>query len=99
MQTESKGTTDIIPFFSKFIYGTALINKTGIIAVLSKMISVSDDQKLVLGITPDVISQFDLTNNGITDFVFTDRFDQKLKFIIRDASGSADKLFTINLNT
>lgn len=99
LQTESKGTTDIIPFFSKFVYGTALINKTGIIAILSKMISVSDDQKLVLGITPDVISQFDLTNNGITDFVFTDRFDQKLKFIIRDASGSADKLFTINLNT
>ena len=90
--------SDIIPFFSKFVYGSAFINKTGRINILSSVTSFSDNQTLALGAAPNAISKFDLTDNGITDLMFIDDYDQSIKFIIRNAAGFPEKLFTVSLN-
>lgn len=98
IHTESKGTVEIIPFFSKFVYGSAYINKSGSINILSKITSLSDDQTLVMGVKPEVISKFDFSDNGINDLLFIDDYDQSVKFIVRDATGFPEKLFSIPLN-
>lgn len=97
IQKKEKGIVDIIPFFSKFVYGAAYINKNGKINILSSVAATSDDQQLAIGIEPNLITSFDHINNGIVDFAFTDNFDKKLKFIIRNNAGLPEKLFGINL--
>ena len=96
--TRDKGTVDIIPFFSKFVYGSAMLNKNGKVSILSKTTSISDNQTLAVGIAPNIISSFDLSDNGIIDLMFTDDEDQALKFIIRDAAGYPEKYFSAKLN-
>jgi hypothetical protein len=98
LHTKKDGIVDIIPFFSKFVYGSAFINKSGEVSVLSRVMSLSDDQDIALGVAPEVISKFDLTDNGIVDLMFIDNFDQTLKFVIRDPAGFPDKLYTVNLS-
>lgn len=98
IHTENSGIVDIIPFFSKFVYGAAFINENGQLNILSKILSLSDDQTLALGKAPYTVSRFDITDNGINDLIFIDHSDQTINFIIRDASGYPDKLFSVNLN-
>lgn len=91
-------STEIIPFFSKFVYGSAFINTNGSVNILSKITSLSESQTLAFGAAPDAISKFDLFDNGIIDLIFIDDFDQAIKFIIRNNSGLPEKIFTVNLN-
>ena len=98
IHTKKSGIVEIIPFFSKFVYGSAFINKTGEVSILSKVTSMSDDQTFAIGVAPNAISKFDLTDNGIIDLMFIDDFDQSLKFIIRDAAGLPEKYFSVSLN-
>jgi len=97
IQKKEKGIVDIIPFFSKFVYGAAYLNELGEVNILSSVVSMSDDQQLAVGINPNLIISFDHTNNGIVDFAFTDKYDKKLKFVIRSNAGLPEKLFTVNL--
>jgi len=97
IQKKKKGIVDLIPFFSKFVYGAAYLNKNGEVSILSSVVSMSDDQQLAIGIEPNLITSFDHINNGIIDFAFTDDYDKKLKFIIRSNAGLPEKLLTINL--
>jgi len=94
---KSIGLTEVIPYFSKFLYGTAYINKNGSISILSTVVSMSDEQDLAVGIEPDLISSFDNGNNGIVDFAFTDNYDGRLKFILRNAAGLPEIFYSINL--
>jgi hypothetical protein len=98
LHTKKDGIVDIIPFFSKFVYGSAFINKFGEVNILSRVMSLSEDQDIVIGVAPEVISKFDLTDNGIVDLMFIDNYDQSLKFIVRDAAGFPDKLYAVNLS-
>ncbi len=95
---KKNGIVSLIPFFSKFVYGSAFINDGGEVSILSKVTSLSDNQSLAIGVSPKEISSFDLLDNGINDLMFIDDYDQSLKFIIRDAAGLPEKLFTANLN-
>ena len=52
---------------------------------------------MAVAIEPDLICSFDLLNNGIIDLAYTDKFDGKIKFILRDAGGLPDKLYSIKL--
>ena len=97
IQKKEKGIVDIIPFFSKFVYGAAYLNKNGKVHILSSVTAMSDDQQMAIGIEPNLITSFDHINNGIVDLAFTDNFDKKLKFIIRNNAGLPEKLFSINL--
>ncbi len=97
IQKKEKGIVDIIPFFSKFVYGAAYLNQNGKVHILSSVALMSDDQQMAIGIEPNLITSFDHTNNGIVDLAFTDIFDKKLKFIIRNNAGLPERLFSINL--
>ncbi len=57
----------------------------------------SDDQRFALAIEPDLICSFDNLNNDIVDLAFTDKFDEEIKFILRDAAGLPEKLYSIKL--
>ncbi len=92
-----KAIKDLIPYFSKFIYGTAIISDKGEIRILSKVNSLSDSQTLAIGIMPDKIIEFDYQDNGISDIAFTDNFNTSLNIILRDAYGLPEKFFSINL--
>lgn len=94
---QEKNVTDVIPFFSKFVYGAAYLNKNGKIEILSKVNSMSDEQKLAISVKPDLLTTFDYQDNGILDFVFTDLYNNSLSFIIRDAAGLPEKYSTIKL--
>ncbi len=97
VQKKQKGIIDVIPFFSKFIYGAAYLNKNGRVYVISSVASMSEDEKLALSIQPNLITSFDHIDNGIIDFAFTDNFDKKLKFILRNNAGLPEKLFAVKL--
>lgn len=97
IQKKEKGIVDVIPFFSKFVYGAAYLNQSGKVHILSSVALMSDDQQMALGVEPNLITSFDHINNGIVDLAFTDNFDKKLKFIIRNNGGLPEKLFSINL--
>ena len=70
---------------------------SGEVNILSAVSSMSDDQKLAIGIEPNLITSFDHIDNGIVDFSFTDEFDKKLKFIIRNTAGLPEKIYEIKL--
>ncbi|MDY0083904.1 MAG: VCBS repeat-containing protein, partial [Ignavibacteriaceae bacterium] len=93
-----KAIKDLIPYFSKFIYGTAIISDKGEIRILSKVTSLSDAQTFAFGIVPDKIIEFDYQDNGITDIAFTDNFNSSLNIILRDAYGLPEKFFSTNLH-
>jgi hypothetical protein len=97
VHTQQKGIVSIIPFFSKFVYGSAFVNENGGFNILSSIQLLSDDQQLAVAVNPTKIFTFDLTDNGINDLMFIDN-DYALNFILRNASGVPDKLFSINLN-
>ena len=97
IQQKKKGIVDVIPFFSKFIYGAAYLNQDGEVSILSTVKSMTDNQKIAIAIEPDLIAPFDHINNGIIDLVFTDEFDRKIKFIIRSAAGLPEKYFAVDL--
>ncbi len=97
IQIKKKGIVDIIPFFSKFVYGAAYLNQNGEVNILSKVNSLSEDQKLAIAVEPDFIASFEHSNNGISDLAFTDKFDRKIKFIVRSAAGLPEKYFEIEL--
>lgn len=99
IQIKKKGVSDLIPYFSKFIYGTAFVGENGEADILSSTKSISDDHNISIGINPTALSVFDLTDNGINDIVFIDDYDQSLKFILRNAAGILEKYYSINMFT
>jgi hypothetical protein len=97
IQKRETGIIDVIPFFSKFVYGAAYLNQNGKMHILSSVVSMSDEQQLAIAIEPKLIASFDHINNGIVDLALVDEFDKKLKLFIRNAAGLPEKYFTINL--
>ena len=97
IQRQENGLVDLIPFYSKFVYGTAYLNTSGKISILSKVNSMSDNQQFAVVVKPTLISTFDNSSNGIKDLVYKDSFDGSLKFIIRDVTGLPDKIFAVKL--
>lgn len=88
---------EIIPFFSRFIYGVASISKTGKIKIVYEFSSFNKDVNLIYGINPIGLQTFDLNNNTLYDFIFIDRFDNKLKFILRNNRGIPSQYFQLEL--
>lgn len=89
--------SDLIPFFTKFIYGAVYLNESGEIGILSEVNSLKDDITISLAILPEDIIDFDYNNNGINDFAFIDKKDRQLKFILRNNVGIPAYYFSIKL--
>ncbi len=91
------GLKDIIPYYSRFIDGIAALSSEGILHTLTHLNSFIDDVDISIGAKPNAISFFDYQNNGITDFCFIDRYDKKLKIILRDIAGIPSLFFSQKL--
>lgn len=88
---------DIIPYYSKFINGLAVISSSGELITVTNLSSVTGDANLVPAIEPAAINYFDTDNNGINDICFIDNYDRSLKFIIRNSSGIPQNYFALRL--
>ncbi len=88
---------DIIPYYSKFINGIALLSNNGKFFLISNLASISEEARIVSGAYPTSISFFDRDNNGITDICFIDGYNKSLNLITRSSSGIPETWFTIPL--
>lgn len=79
--------SDMVPYYSKFINGIALLSSKGFVYTISRLTSMTGDVSLALGADPGAISSFDTENNGINDICFIDNFDNYLKLVVRNNAG------------
>jgi len=94
---KKEGITNLIPFYSKFVNGIALISSRGYIYSITNLSGITEEVNISLGAEPGAISSFDLSNNGINDLVFIDNFDNSLKLIVRNNAGIPSVLYTAKL--
>ncbi|MCL6493778.1 MAG: VCBS repeat-containing protein [Ignavibacterium sp.] len=92
---KTSSVSEIIPFFSKFVYGAAYITDDGELGILSEVNSFKDDVVLALSISPEEIILFDYNNNGINDFAIVDNKSKQLRFILRNNFGIPAYYFAI----
>jgi hypothetical protein len=88
---------DIIPYYSRFINGIALISQKGYLYIESSLLSMAGDFDISLGAEPTAVSYFDLENNGIIDFCFIDKFTNALDLVARSNSGIPSMLYSTKL--
>ena len=84
--------SNLIPFYSKFINGIALISPDGNLYTITNLETISDNTNISLGAKPSAINYFDYGNNGIYDICYIDNFTKTLDFIVRNSAGTP-KLF------
>jgi len=94
---KNEGLSDLITFYSKFVNGVACLSGDGKINLISKVSSFSEEQTLALALKPSLLNVFDYLNNGVIDFAFVNDENNSLNFILRDASGLPENIFTIEL--
>jgi|GEM_PF-511712 len=88
---------DLIPYYSRFLNGIALLSSEGYLYTISRIQSLTDDISLSLGAEPGAISYFDTDNNGINDICFIDNFNNYLKLVVRNNSGIPWTLYRTRL--
>jgi FG-GAP-like repeat len=86
---------DIIPYYSKFINGIALVSENGKLDLISNLSSFSDDVSIVAGALPQVVSFFDKDNNSINDLCYVDGFNKTLNLLLRSNFGIPENWFSI----
>ncbi len=94
---KKEGLSDLIPYYSKFINGIALISTEGNLYLESSLLSMTGDVDISLGAEPTALSYFDVDNNGIMDLCFVDEFTKSLKLIIRNTAGIPSLLYSTKL--
>jgi len=87
----------MIPFYSKFIHGLAVLSDDGTLLTNTRLSHISADLDLSLAIKPSTISFFDANTDEINDICFIDTFDKNLKLIIRNNEGIPSNYFSIPL--
>jgi len=92
------GIENIIPFYSKFISGIALIDTGGFVYTLTNLPSLANNVSVSLGAMPSAIVSFDDGNNGINDICFIDNYNSSLNMVVRNNSGIPDLLYTYPLS-
>jgi hypothetical protein len=88
---------DIIPYYSRFINGIAMISQKGYLYIESSLLSMAGDFDISLGAEPTAVSSFDLENNGIVDLCFIDKFTNTLELVARNNSGIPSVLYLTKL--
>jgi len=94
---KKKGSMDIIPFYSKFIHGIAVINELGRIYFISNFTTESEESDIVLGINQQGLNYFDHNHDGIPDICFIDNAEMKLNLILRNTSGVPSVFYSFPL--
>jgi hypothetical protein len=78
---------NLIPYYSKFINGIALISPEGSLYTITNLRSISNNINISTGAKPSAITFFDNGNNGIYDICYIDNFNRSLSFIVRNSAG------------
>jgi hypothetical protein len=91
------GCVDLVPYYSKFINGIAVISEHGSLYLISNFTSVSGEFNISLGINQQGLNYFDHNHDGIPDLCFIDNAEHKLDLIIRNTSGIPSLYYSIPL--
>jgi hypothetical protein len=91
------GSKDLVPFYSKFINGIAIINEYGSLYLISNFTSVSGESDISLGVSQQGLNFFDHNNDGIPDLCFIDNAENKLNLVLRNTSGIPSSFYSIPL--
>lgn len=92
-----EGIKSIIPFYSKFIDGLAVLCEDGTLLTNTRLLSFSSDNDISLSINPIDITYFDANSDEINDICFIDDFDNSLKLIVRNNAGIPAVYYSIPL--
>ncbi len=88
---------NIIPYYSRFINGIMALSSSGYLYSLTNLSSIPDFINLTAGVLPSVLRYFDFGNDGIVDYAFIDKYDHKLKIIIRNKEGIPSTFYSYPL--
>ena len=89
---------DLIPFYSKFVYGFASLSSDGYIYFVSNLSSFGDTSDLVFGNTPSSLTLFDNGRDGISDLCLYNADKGICSFVLRGKDGLPLTLFTQKIN-
>lgn len=95
---QKTGLTDIIPFYSKFVYGFASLSSEGNIYFVSNLSSFGETSDLVFGNVPSSLTLFDNGRDGITDLCLYNADKGLCSFVLRGKDGLPSTLFTQKIN-
>ncbi|MCZ6702782.1 MAG: VCBS repeat-containing protein [Ignavibacteria bacterium] len=95
---KEKGIIDIHVLKSGKNNRLALLNRKGEINIISKLSSLPDEAKLIIGVQPSTIKSFDYGNDRIPDFCFIDKFSNSLHILINYSSGIPSYYYSITLS-
>ena len=95
---QKPGLIDVIPFYSKFVYGFASLSSEGNIYFVSNLSSFGDTSNLVFGNTPSSITLFDNGGDGITDLCLYNADKGICSFVLRGKDGLPLTLFSQKVN-
>lgn len=92
---KQKGIVDLIPFYSKFMDGFAVLTNIGKAYFFHNLISFSNFTKLYFGGKPKQIQSFDYADDGINDFCYINSENHSFDMVIRDKSGIPTILYSV----
>jgi len=95
---QKPGLIDVIPFYSKFVYGFASLSSEGYIYFVSNLSSFGDTSDLVFGNIPTTITLFDNGRDGITDLCLYNADKGICSFVLRGKDGLPLTLFSQKIN-
>lgn len=95
---QKKGLTDLIPFYSKFVYGFAALSEDGKIYFVLNLSSFGDTSDLVFGNMPSTITLFDNGKDGISDLCLYNADKGLCTFVLRGKEGLPLTLFSQKIN-
>ncbi|MFA6980362.1 MAG: VCBS repeat-containing protein [Ignavibacteriaceae bacterium] len=95
---EKKGLNDLIPFYTKFVYGFASISSDGNIYFVSNLSSFGEATDMVFGNTPSSLSLFDIGKDGISDLCLYNSEKGFCTFVLRGKDGLPSTLFSQKVN-
>lgn len=91
------GLQGIIPFYSKFIDGIAVISEDGTLLTNTRLSSPMQNVDISLSVNPTSICYFDADNDFINDVCFLDSYDSSLKLILFNNSAVPSLFYSIPL--
>lgn len=94
---KKEGIVNIIPYYSKFIDGFAVLSSKGKVYTVTKMTPILDDVQFTAGIKPTMLGYFDKENNGIYDVYFVDEKLGTLNFVLRNSTGIPVVFYPVKL--
>ncbi|MDP3684460.1 MAG: VCBS repeat-containing protein, partial [Ignavibacteria bacterium] len=95
---QKEGLTDLIPFYSKFVYGFAALSEDGKIYFVSNLSSFGDASDMVFGTMPSNITLFDNGKDGISDLCLYNADKGLCTFVLRGKDGLPSTLFSQKIN-